>query len=608
MVDEALTSTLRALPAKFARFAMRLAPILPAALFAGLGLVAAPAPAWADTPVVIEGGDEEIREAILDLLPDRDRPETLFEAERIAEEAAARALAWLRSEGYYAATVTPEANETPAVARLVIAPGQRFRFAAPRIIYGDAPPNRVASDAATEALRFVEAGAPARAADVLQAEGAALQALQQAGYADAALGERRVVVDHAAGTVTAEFRFSAGALARLGQVRAEPDTLLRRGFVDDLRNWNEGETYSPDALRRLRRDISSTGAVSRATTRLAAPNAEGVRDVVLEVEPARRNAYELGLSYSTTEGPGVVAQWTRRNLTRRADPLVLSLTLSELLQGGSVEWTRPHAAGLGHAVTFGAGASREDTEAFVRQGAALYASVDASPHLRLGRSYGVRLSADTYDDLAGGVTDAFVLSGFADLRHDTTGITFDPLDGSIAEFRIEPSISAGDATLGFVRATAEGRIYESFGANDRITLAARARTGWLEAIAGDVNDVPPDRRFYAGGGGSVRGYAYNSIYPRERDLLGLAPGGQGLIEGSLEIRLRFDDRFGAVAFVDGGAAFDDWADAGDFSWGVGVGARYNLGFAPLRLDIAFPLDDRPGGEDYALYISLGQAF
>src|SRR5690606_967568 len=134
-------------------------------------------------------------------------------------------------------------------------------------------------------------------------------------------------------------------------------------------------------------------------------------------------------------------------------------------------------------------------------------------------------------------------------------------DGSIVTVRLEPSVSAGDTTLGFVRAIGEVRAYESFGREDAFTLAARIRSGWLEPVAGSPDDVPPDQRFYAGGGGSVRGYEYNSIYPLERDTLGLTPGGQGLLEGSLEVRWRFGPRFGAAAFVDAGTAFDSWSDA-----------------------------------------------
>lgn len=586
---------------------MRLFPVLPAAFAAAITL-AAPGVARADSPIVIEGGDDDMREALRNLLPDRPEPTSLFDAERIAEDAAERATVWLRSEGYYAATVTPQATEEPPAARLVIAPGPRFTLTAPSVEYAGAQPDAEAEARVREALSLVSPGAPARAATVLQAEGDALAALQNSGYADAARGQRRVVVDHAENTMAPDFRFAPGALARLGHVRAEPGDVFRPSFIADLKNWDDGELYTPDALARLRRDLSSTGAVSSVSTRLAPPDANGVRDVVLAIEPARRNAYELGFSYSTSEGVGVVAEWTRRNFTGRADSLSVGATLAELQQFLSVELTRPHAAGLGHAVTIGASVEREDLAAYTREGVALYSSVDASQRLRMGRSYGVRLAANRYDNLSGDVQDAIVLSGFGELRHDTTEFSLDPRDGSIVTARLEPSVSAGDTTLGFVRAIAEVRAYESFGREDSFTLAARIRSGWLEPVAGSPDGVPPDQRFYAGGGGSVRGYEYNSIYPLERDALGLTPGGQGLLEGSLEARWRFAPRFGAAAFIDAGTAFDNWSDAGDLSVGVGVGLRYNFGFAPLRFDIAVPLDDEYTSDNYALYISLGQAF
>lgn len=584
---------------------MRLASAL---LCATAGLLS-PAPlAFAQTPITIDGPDDQTRRAILDILPDRERPASLFDAERIAEEAAARARTWLRSEGYYAATITPDVRDEPPLARLIIEPGVRFRFDAPLLSFDGAPPDEITREAAVRALNGLHEGEPARAAIILHAEAEALAALQASGYADATIGEHRVTVDHATARVATELRFNAGAAFRLGDIRAEPEGALRPGFIRGLRNWRVGDAYSPEALTRLRRDLASTGAVSRIGTRLAPAEEDGVRDVVLELEPAKRNAYELGVGYSTTEGAVVEARWTWRNLTGRADALTLSTTLGENQQDLTATLARPHGAGLGHTINFGAALERETSDAFTRQGVSLLASVDASTRLRVGRSYGARLSADRFDDLAGGVRDAVVLSGFADLRFDTTEFSLDPRDGAIFDFRLEPSVSAGDASLGFVRAIAEARGYESFGERDRLTLAGRVRGGWLESFFGSVDDVPPDRRFYAGGGGSIRGYSYNSIYPHIRDDLGLSPGGQGLFETSLEARWRFDDKFGAALFVDGGAAFDELAQASDLSWGAGIGVRYDLGFAPLRIDVAFPLDSERSNGRYALYISIGQAF
>lgn len=608
MVDEALTSAARAWASKFLRFVLRLVPLLPAAFLAGLGAVA-PGAAWADSPVVIEGADEDTRRAVLDLLPDRDEPTSLFEAERIAEEAAARAIAWLRSEGYYAATVTPEASDDPPAARLIIEPGRRFRFAAPKLTFLDATPATAAVDAAASAAReHVSADAPARAEAVLSAEADALLALQQAGFADASAADRRVVVDHAANTVTAEFRFSSGSHTRLGQLRVEPSDLFRPNFVQDLRNWQPGESYAPERLAQLRRDMVSTGAVSLANTRLEPANAQGERGVVLEVEPSKRNAYEVGLGYSTNEGPGVDLQWTRRNFTGRADSLTVATTLGAQLQRFNIGLARPHDVGLNYTTNYGFTLIGEDTDAYQRQGAALYASVDAAPRMSFAQSYGLRLAADTYDNVGTGVTDAYSLSGFWDVRRDTTGFSLDPRHGQVLDLRLEPTVSTGDADVTFVRALAEARLYDSYWRDDRLTLAGRVRVGHLAAVSGTAEDAPPDRRFYAGGGGSVRGYDYNSIYPPERDVLGLTPGGESLLETSVEARWRFTETWGGAVFVDGGNAFDDWGEAGDLRWGVGVGVRYDLGFAPLRVDLAFPLDDNETVADYALYISLGQAF
>ena len=391
-------------------------------------------------------------------------------------------------------------------------------------------------------------------------------------------------------------------------MRAEPSELFRGNFVEDLRNWRLGESYSPERLAQLRRDITSTGAVSIANTRLEPPNAEGVRDVTLLVEPARRNAYEVGVGYSTNEGVGVDLQWTRRNFSRRADSLVVATTLGQQLQRFNVGLARPHDVGLNYTTNYGFTLIAEDTDAYQREGASIYASVDAAPRMSFAQSYGLSLSADTYDDVGTGVSTAYSLSGFWDVRRDTTGFSLDPREGHVLGLRLEPTFATGDADVTFLRTIAEGRLYESFGRDDRVTLAGRLRVGHVEAISGIAEDIPPDRRFYAGGGGSVRGYDYNSIYPEIRERLGLTPGGESLVETSVEARWRMGRQWGAAVFVDGGNAFDDWGQATDLRWGVGFGVRYDLGFAPLRVDIAFPLDDSVTTADYALYISLGQAF
>ena len=99
---------------------------------------------------------------------------------------------------------------------------------------------------------------------------------------------------------------------------------------------------------------------------------------------------------------------------------------------------------------------------------------------------------------------------------------------------------------------------------DRVVAAGRVRLGTI--IGAGVFDIAPSRRFYSGGGGSVRGYGYQQLGPKDMD--GDPIGGRGLAEFALEARIRlkqFGGNFGIVPFFDGGSLttealpdFKDW--------------------------------------------------
>jgi translocation and assembly module TamA len=125
----------------------------------------------------------------------------------------------------------------------------------------------------------------------------------------------------------------------------------------------------------------------------------------------------------------------------------------------------------------------------------------------------------------------------------------------------------------------------------------------------DLADIPANWRFYAGGGGSVRGYAYNTLGPTGP--FGLAVvGGRSLFLASAELRVKVTDTIGLVPFFDAGNAFA--TSFPNFSeplaTSVGVGLRYYTAIGPIRADVAFPLDRRDARAPVALYVSIGQAF
>jgi translocation and assembly module TamA len=135
-------------------------------------------------------------------------------------------------------------------------------------------------------------------------------------------------------------------------------------------------------------------------------------------------------------------------------------------------------------------------------------------------------------------------------------------------------------------------------------IAGRARAGSIPGI--ERNDLAPSRRYYAGGGGSVRGFGYQELGPRAPD--GDPIGGRSLNEFAIEARYRFGN-FGIVPFVDAGQVYEGVLPKGsDLRFGAGIGGRFYTNFGPLRVDVATPIARKKGESAVSLYISIGQAF
>jgi translocation and assembly module TamA len=192
-------------------------------------------------------------------------------------------------------------------------------------------------------------------------------------------------------------------------------------------------------------------------------------------------------------------------------------------------------------------------------------------------------------------------------QRDDTNDPLDPTEGTRLQLSLTPTTGVGDESLLFITAVAGGSAYYAVDEEERFVLAGRARVG---TILGENTDaLPASRRFYAGGGGSIRGYEYQLVGPLDDDENPF--GGTSLLEVGGEVRVRVTEQIGVVPFIDGGTVYDDPFPTGNetLRWAAGLGFRYFTGFGPIRLDFAFPLNPRDGvDEPFQFYISFGQAF
>ena len=544
-------------------------------------------------------------------------PANRFEARRRARAALESAQALLRSEGYYQATVQDqvEGEETP-VAIVEVTPGRRFVLGDAKVTWSAPAPDAETGAAVIENIQL-KPGEPGRAADVLAAEGRLIADLTRRGYADAVAQPRRVVVDHATFLVEPGFNVASGELVRLDGVQLRTRGPTKPDWVQSLVPWQEGDRYDPEDVAELERRLLDTGVydgVGVALSSLDDTRPDGLRPVVVTLADRPVSLLEAGASYSTYEGVGVDVFRTRYNRFGRADTLRYGARIASIDSRIGGEWSQPHWRRAGRTLKLSSFIVNEQTDAYDRS--ALTVAADLSQ--RLGKtswfSYGLGVDAGRYTEYRFDPLTQTPITLDRDLAivtlrgsafMDRSNDPLNPTTGYRLSVSAQPTAVTGEDTVMFLRTEGQASAYLPLQDGAKTVLAGRARIGSI--IGGEELTVPSDRLFYSGGGGSVRGYSYQSINPRLPD--NRPRGGLSLFETSLEVRRDIGEKFQAVAFIDGGAVgFQETPNFSNMRYGAGVGVRYKLPFGPVRADVAFPLNKREGDSGFQLYISIGQAF
>ena len=456
-------------------------------------------------------------------------------------------------------------------------------------------------------------GAAARSTAIRDAGIAAVEAWQASGHPKARVGGANVIADHAARRIEATLTIDAGPRLAYGAITVTGTERVDEDFVRYMADLPRGQIYDPARIARGRALLLNLDTFRSVDIQEGEGLADGTMPIEIALSDRLPRRFGVGASVSSTDGLGVEGFWLHRNLFGRAERLRFD---------GSIQ-------GFGRS----SDPNDYDYEAigtFIKPG--VFAP-DTDFHLTFGASFenqpnysALALDAETglstvlYEFLTGHANLVWERSRVDDdlgrRRFNVLGIevglTFDdrdvPLDarrGTYADLSLFPFHEMGYGEIAG-RTTMEVRNYQSFGEDDRHTLAGRAKIGSVVGIPSTA--APPQTLFFSGGGGSVRGYDYlsNGVTLANGDVV----GGLSVIELSGEFRTRLNESFGAVAFIDAGlVGAQEVPDLSD-PWEVGIGAglRWQTGLGPLRIDIARGLDLNAGDPNFALYIGLGQAF
>ncbi len=457
-------------------------------------------------------------------------------------------------------------------------------------------------------------GGDAGSLAIIKAGNKLVEDLKAEGRPLAALTTRQAVANHANNSVDLTMAAEGGPIAPLGDVSIKGPRTVDADFIRRYSRLNGGEAYSPEKLRKAAdrlRKLSVFSSVSIKEASALAPN--GSIPLTIEVSEGKHRYLGVGAQYSTTEGIGLQGYWGHRNLFGRAESLRIEGAVSRLGEASNAKdmdysagiiFTKPGVITPETTFTASLKAKTEHPDSYDARSVTGYAGFSYEFNDYDTASAGFEVEWTDTEDAFGTnqyLTTSVPMEFVRDMRDDK----LNPTEGFRAAVSAKPSFEALNGTI---FSTFEGSTtgYKGLGSDDQVVLAGKIAGGVLIG-ASSLEDVPATRRFYAGGGGSVRGYSYQEISPYND--AGEATGGRSYIVSSVEARIKVTETIGLVPFVDAGVVSSDFApDFSDFRAGAGLGLRYATPFGPLRLDVAMPLKKYEGGSSFGIYAGIGQSF
>lgn len=455
--------------------------------------------------------------------------------------------------------------------------------------------------------------------------------LQEQGYPFVNVAEPVGLVDHQNNALILNFKVKTGPLVFIKNTQVQGLKTIEEQFIRNRFQWKPGEQYSIKTIEATNNVLASTQLVSssdiepsffdNAPCKLDDKAIPIPQPVTLnaKISEAAPRFIGVGLKYTTGDGIGGHFFWHHNNIFGGQEHLGTSVKISKRLKRVKVTFDLQD---------FGAPLQELNTQVFIRReiqraysgdtiGTSAIIQRPVLDMIQL-KSY-LGISAEKATLKQDSIHHPHSLLGLPfGFTFNTTNSKLDPASGIKASINLTPYTGKLEGAKGLGLFFAEASTYFPLSRTEtgepRFVLAGFIKYGsmFLKKTA----FAPLNKRFYAGGAGSVRAYSYQMLGPLDDNRHPL--GGRSKIELGSEVRFRTIGDWGVVGFFEGGLVSRERIpslkkDRKHFYSGYGIGLRYFTSFAPIRVDIAIPqkrrrLNGRTVDAPFQFYISVGQAF
>jgi len=565
---------------------------------------------------------------------------------------------YYRDHGYYGTRIEPavEPLEQNRVAvRLAIAPGDQVILQELTVEGAEEilPP--------AELIRAMplEVGEPFRRIGFLASADTVRNALLQRGHAYAEV-LRNFSLDTIADVAEANFIAIPGPLVYVDTIIFEGNERISERTLRGQLTFSEGALLQAVELVRSQRNIYGLEMVNFASIELAPDplqidEAQSEATVLVRVVEAPQYLVDASAGFGTVDCFRTGARWLNRNFIGGGRRLEVTGNLSKIgvgepldlgLEGGIC--AEPREEVFGELLNYRVGANFQQPRLFATQNqlslnlrSERFSELDAflrestGGQLAVVRALGEHTLATTIVDIENGRTIAspiVLCIGFEtcdeeDLRliqqrrwsNSLSFVAVRDLTRTQAfvtrGYNVRGGVDWASPLLGsdneYIRLIVEGAAHRAL--SPRVALSTYLRAGrFLQgSLRPDEGYIPPERRFYAGGPNSVRGYARNALgptayairtdlvpppgengEPTEPEPERAATGGTQTLVASAELRMPapfLPDVLRLATFVDAGHVSVPGTGLGTAGIRVtpGAGVRFITPVGPIRLDVGY---------------------
>ena len=401
------------------------------------------------------------------------------------------------------------------------------------------------------------------------------------------------------------------------------DEVIRR----ELRQL-ESAWYDAEAIRLSRSRIDRLGYFQSVelNTLPVGENQDQV-DIDLEVEERPLGSISAGLGFSSSENIVLTAGVSQQNFLGSGTNVSFQVNTSDISQTYAFSYTNPYWTDDGVSRTFNIYTRKFDANQisslgdyqtdskgigvrfgipFTEFDKIFFGTKYEATEIILGTSPPSRFAKYCEPYLPNCDTDSFVISlGWS---RDTRDNGLAPTRGTLQRANIDFATPLGQVE--YARLTYEIQWFKKL--MDNITYATNLETGYGHPLGG--SEYPIFRNFYAGGIGSLRGFANRSIGEKD-ETDGYSVGGTKKLVVNNEILFPLpgmtrDRTIRIFGYFDAGSI---WGESQEISFeelraSVGIGFNWFSPVGPLKISFGKPIRKKDGDEVQTVQFQLGTSF